>query len=202
MDIGGERRLAAPQEQVWEALNDPEVLKACIPGCEALEKDGDAFAGVIKAAVGPVRSKFNVSISLQDVRPPDGYTLVGEGKSGAAGFGRGEATVELSGDGSETELKYQADFKVDGKLAQVGSRLVAGAVTKLTDQFFANFADHVGVADSVSPDAEIDDEPGDSDAKPDDLVMDDPETKPNVMGFLVAAVLAAIVGALVILLAT
>jgi carbon monoxide dehydrogenase subunit G len=201
MDIAGEQRLAAPRDQVWEALNDPEVLKSCIPGCESLEKDGDAFSGVIKAAVGPVRSKFNVAISLDDVRPPEGYTLVGEGKSGAAGFGRGEAKVALAAEGAETLLQYQADFKVGGKLAQVGSRLVSGAVTKLTDQFFANFADHVGVAE-VEPGEEPMQELDSGAPGTEPTTGVEPESGPNVVGFVVAAVLAAIVGALVVLLAT
>ncbi len=148
MDIAGQYRIASTREQVWTALNDPGVLRACIPGCESLEPDGDdALKARIKAAVGPVRSTFDTRIRLEDVQPPERYTLVGEAKAGAAGFGRGTATVELSEDYAEnspvTLLDYQADLKLGGKLAQVGSRLVQGATRKTADEFFRNFSTHL-----------------------------------------------------------
>lgn len=148
MDIAGQYRIAASREQVWIALNDPEVLRQCIPGCESLEPDGeDALKARIKAAVGPVRSTFDTRIRLEDVQPPERYTLVGEAKAGAAGFGRGTATVALAEDSAEavtaTLLDYRADLKLGGKLAQVGSRLVQGATRKTADEFFRNFSTHL-----------------------------------------------------------
>lgn len=148
MDIEGQYRIAATREQVWAALNDPEVLRQCIPGCESLEPDGeDALKARIKAVVGPVRSTFDTRIRLEDVEPPERYTLVGEAKAGAAGFGRGTATVSLSEDAGEavtaTLLDYRADLKLGGKLAQVGSRLVQGATRKTADEFFRNFSTHL-----------------------------------------------------------
>lgn len=148
MDIEGQYRIAATREQVWVALNDPEVLRQCIPGCQSLEPDGDdALRARIKAAVGPVRSTFDTRIRLEDVQPPERYTLVGEAKAGAAGFGRGSATVSLAEDapeaGAVTLLDYRADLKLGGKLAQVGSRLVQGATRKTADEFFRNFSTHL-----------------------------------------------------------
>jgi len=126
---------------VWAALIDSEVLKECIPGCESLEKISDTeFAAMIIAAIGPVRAKFNTSLTLEKVQPPESYTLVGSGKGGAAGFGRGRADIRLDETDGVTQLTYTADFKVGGKLAQVGSRLVLGATRKMAKEFFWNFS--------------------------------------------------------------
>ena len=139
MELTGEYRIANSRDKVWEALNDPDVLKRCIPGCESLERVSDTeLQAKVNAAVGPVRAKFLSRISLENLNPPESYTLVGEGKAGAAGFGRGAAEVTLSeAEDGATVLRYAADFKVGGKLAQVGSRLVLGATRKTVDDFFA-----------------------------------------------------------------
>ena len=127
MEIKGEYQINADRETVWRALNDPEMLQKCIPGCESLEKTGEnRFAAKVKAAIGPVRANFNTTLSLEDLNPPESYRLVGESKA-AAGFGSGGATVTLEANDDGTLLVYDADFKVGGKLAQVGSRLVLGA---------------------------------------------------------------------------
>ena len=140
MEITGEYLIDADRETVWAALNDPEMLKNCIPGCESLEKTADnEFAAKVTAAVGPVRAKFNTTLKLEDLNPPASYRLVGESKA-AAGFGRGSATVELDEVDGGTRLRYEADFKVGGKLAQVGSRLVLGATRKTADDFFGAFS--------------------------------------------------------------
>lgn len=129
------------REQVWAALIDPEVLKECIPGCESIEKISDTkFAAKVMAAIGPVRARFNTSLTLENVNAPVSYTLVGNGKGGAAGFGRGSADIRLEESDGGTLLTYSADFKVGGKLAQVGSRLVMGATRKTADDFFGNFS--------------------------------------------------------------
>lgn len=140
MPIQGEYRIAATREVVWTALNDTEVLKACIPGCEELQRLSDTdIDGRINAQLGPVRSVFATRIQLTDVNPPSGYTISGEGKA-ASGFGKGSARVELVDDAGVTVLRYSADMHLGGKLAQVGSRLLEGATRQLADQFFDAFA--------------------------------------------------------------
>ncbi len=141
MEIKGEYQIASNREDVWAALNDPEMLKKCIPGCESLEKISDTeLTAKVMAAIGPVRARFNTKLSLENLNPPESYTLVGESKAGVAGFGRGSADVTLTENDDGTLLTYTADFKVGGKLAQVGSRLVLGATKKTADDFFGTFS--------------------------------------------------------------
>ena len=158
MDIKGAYKIAADREKVWAALNDPAVLKKCLPGCEKLDKESDtAFSATIKAKIGPVSAKFSGAVTLEDMDPPKGYRLVGEGKGGVAGFAKGSAKVTLTEDGGATVLSYDADAKVGGKLAQIGSRLVAGTIRKLTEEFFKKFAETVAPghpAEKLSADAE------------------------------------------------
>lgn len=143
MEITGEYRIEAGRETVWRALNDPDVLQRCIPGCESLQQVGDnAFEAKVTASIGPVRASFNTSLTLEDLNPPEGYRLVGRTKA-AAGFGSGSAIVRLAESGDATLLTYAADFKVGGKLAQVGSRLVLGATRKIADEFFGAFRGEV-----------------------------------------------------------
>jgi carbon monoxide dehydrogenase subunit G len=140
MDIKGEYRIDANRQAVWDALNDPDMLQQCIPGCESLEKVSDTeFTAVVVAAIGPVKAKFKTALKLEDLDPPQRYRLVGESKA-AAGFGSGSALVNLEEDDGGTQLTYDADFKVGGKLAQVGSRLVLGATRKTADEFFGAFS--------------------------------------------------------------
>ncbi len=143
MDLTGEYRIPAPRETVWAALNDPEVLKACIPGCETLTKTSDTdFVARVVARIGPVKAGFNGKVTLSDLDPPSGYTIMGEGQGGAAGFAKGGAKVRLEpvDGGAATVLHYAADAQIGGKLAQIGSRLVEGSARKLADEFFAAFA--------------------------------------------------------------
>ena len=141
MEINGEYRLHASREQVWKMLNDPEILRQCIPGCESLEPVADnELTAKVTAAIGPVKSKFDTRVKLENLNPPESYTITGEAKSGVAGFGRGAANVVLSEDGDVTVLRYDADLKVGGKLAQIGSRMVVGATRKTADDFFDAFA--------------------------------------------------------------
>lgn len=137
MDITGEYRIAAGRRHVWDALNDPEMLEQCIPGCQSLEQlSENEYQARIAASIGPVRAAFDTRIRLENLNPPESYTLTGESKAGAAGFGRGSADVRLVEEDGATLLSYSADLKVGGKLAQVGSRLVAGATRKTADDFF------------------------------------------------------------------
>ncbi|MBI2254414.1 MAG: carbon monoxide dehydrogenase subunit G [Proteobacteria bacterium] len=141
MDISGEYPIPAPRTVVWAGLNDPDVLKNAIAGCEQLVRDGDGFTATVVAKVGPVKAKFGGRITLSDIDPPNGYTITGEGQGGAAGFAKGGAKVALSDDGEGgTILKYTADAQIGGKLAQIGSRLIEGTARKMADDFFSAFA--------------------------------------------------------------
>ncbi len=145
MDMTGSYRIEAPRERVWEALNDPEILRQCIPGCEEVQKVSDTeFTAKVTAKVGPVSAKFAGKVTLSDLDPPNGYTITGEGSGGVAGFGKGGATVKLEPDGTGTLLAYAANAKVGGKLAQIGSRLVDATARKMADDFFARFSVIVG----------------------------------------------------------
>ncbi|HEY3147582.1 MAG TPA: carbon monoxide dehydrogenase subunit G [Dongiaceae bacterium] len=149
MDLTGEYRIPAPRETVWAALNNPDVLKACIPGCEELNKTSDTeFVARVVAKIGPVKAGFGGKVTLSDLDPPNGYTITGEGQGGAAGFAKGGAKVRLDtvDGGTATILHYSADAQIGGKLAQIGSRLVEGSARKLADEFFAAFAAQVSAA--------------------------------------------------------
>lgn len=153
MELSGEYRIAAPREAVWQALNDPETLKASIPGCESLEKVSETeFIAKIATRIGPVSARFTGKVTLSDLDPPNGYRIGGEGQGGAAGFAKGAANVTLSDDGSGgTILRYEADGSVGGKIAQIGSRLVKGVAQKTADDFFTRFsAQVVGAAPVMS----------------------------------------------------
>lgn len=142
MEMQGQRRLAVTQQQAWDALNDPEVLKACIPGCDKVEPAGDNQYSIGMAVkVGPVAARFNGKIALADVLPPNSYTLNFEGQGGAAGFGKGSAQVRLSPptEGAGCELAYTAQAQVGGKIAQVGQRLVDGVARQMAEEFFRRF---------------------------------------------------------------
>lgn len=141
MDMSGEYTIKAPREAVWAALNDPEMLRGAIAGCEELVKDGDGFKATVVAKVGPVKAKFGGRVTLSDLDPPKGYTITGEGQGGAAGFAKGGAKVQLeeAPDGG-TVLKYTASAQIGGKLAQIGSRLIDGTAKKMADDFFSAFA--------------------------------------------------------------
>jgi len=140
MDMTGEQIIPLPQQRVWEALNDPAILKACIPGCETMEKVSDSeYRVVMSASVGPVKARFNGKLLLSDLNPPNSYALAFEGSGGAAGFGKGSSTVTLSPADGGTRLSYTAHATVGGKLAQVGSRLIDGVARKMADDFFTKF---------------------------------------------------------------
>jgi carbon monoxide dehydrogenase subunit G len=163
LDIRGEYQISCDRQKVWDGLNDPAVLRKCIPGCESLEMDGaTSLRAKIVAAIGPVKSRFDTRITLDNLDPPTGYTLSGESKAGAAGFGRGSADVRLRDQDGGTLLSYDAKFQVGGRLAQVGSRLVLGATRKLADDFFGNFSRELdpGARRTGSPDSALHASPG------------------------------------------
>ena len=141
MELKGSFDLAAPKQQVWDALNDPEVLKGCIPGCEEIDKTSDtSFSAKVTAKVGPVKAKFSGDVTLSDLDPPNAYKISGEGKGGAAGFAKGGANVFLKdNDSGGTTLEYAVTAQVGGKLAQIGSRLIDSTAKKMAREFFETF---------------------------------------------------------------
>jgi len=144
MDISGEFDIPADRQQVWEALNDLDVLAQCIPGCESIERESDtAFVAKMIAKIGPVKARFESHIVLSNLNPPSSYTISGQGKGGPAGFGKGSADVTLAEIDGKTTLHYTATLLVGGKLAQVGSRLVGGAARKIANDFFGKFVEVV-----------------------------------------------------------
>ncbi len=153
MEMSGEYKINASREKVWAALNDPEILKQSIPGCEQIEQQSETeMTAQVTAKVGPVKAKFSGAVQLTDLDPPKSYRISGEGKGGAAGFAKGGANVMLEEDGAGTVLKYEVDAQVGGKLAQLGARLIDGTAKKMASQFFENFAAAVeagGDADSA-----------------------------------------------------
>jgi uncharacterized protein len=140
MIIEGEEKIEAPVQKVWEALNDPEILRECIPGCESLDKKSDTeMAAVVSLKIGPIKARFNGEVQLVNLNPPHSYTIQGEGKGGIAGFAKGGADVSLKEDGDVTILSYAAKADVGGKMAQLGSRLITSTSKKLAGEFFSNF---------------------------------------------------------------
>jgi carbon monoxide dehydrogenase subunit G len=140
MEMSGEQIIAAPQQAVWNALNDPQFLKACVPGCEAITPVADnQYEVLMVARVGPVSAKFKGKLTLSDIQPPNSYALAFEGQGGAAGFAKGSAKVSLAAQGITTKLSYDVKASVGGKLAQIGSRLVDAAARKVADDFFKGF---------------------------------------------------------------
>lgn len=141
MDMKGEYRIPAPRDQVWAALNDPDILRQSIPGCEELIQHSDSeLEAKVTAKVGPVKAKFSGNVRLENINAPESYTITGEGKGGAAGFAKGGADVHLREDGDSTVLTYEAKAEVGGKLAQIGSRLIQGTAKKMADDFFGKFS--------------------------------------------------------------
>ena len=157
MEMSGEQHILLPQQRVWEALNDPAILKACIPGCESIDRVSDnEYKVAMTAAVGPVKAKFNGKLVLSDIDPPKSYALTFEGSGGAAGFGKGSAQVSLAPESGGTWLTYKAQASVGGKLAQIGSRLIDGVAKKMADDFFIRFNKTVANAPaSLSPVAAV-----------------------------------------------
>jgi carbon monoxide dehydrogenase subunit G len=141
MTMNGEVTLPADREKVWAALNDPEILKSCIPGCEELTRVSDTeLTAKARVAVGPVKAPFTGKVILSDLDPPNGYRISGEGQGGVAGFAKGGATVRLEEADGGTRMSYDVDAQVGGKLAQLGGRLINGVAKKYADEFFARFS--------------------------------------------------------------
>jgi carbon monoxide dehydrogenase subunit G len=155
MDMTGERRIAAPRQAVWQALNDPAVLKASIPGCESLDKLSDnEMQATAAVKVGPMSGRFSGKVHLADLDPPNGYTISGEGQGGVLGFAKGGARVGLADDGPGTLLQYEVHAQVGGKLAQLGARLIDATAKQMADAFFDRFSNQVGQPAAAAAPAE------------------------------------------------
>ncbi len=192
MQVTGEEWIGAPPERVWAALNDPEILKRSVPGCESLERLTDSdLKAVAMVRVGPVRARFQGRVTLSDVDAPNGYRITGEGEGGAAGFAKGGATVRLVPDGDGTRLSYTVDATIGGRLAQLGSRLVDETARKMAREFFASFSDALAEPPSPALVAEAETAP------PAPLPA---QHRGHVWRFAVAAAVAAVVLCLVFLL--
>ncbi|MCA0908613.1 carbon monoxide dehydrogenase subunit G [Ruegeria marisrubri] len=144
MELNDEIRIAAPRDVVYRALNDPDVLRECIPGCEELiQHSAEHLEAKVVLKIGPVKARFSGEVTLDNSKAPDEFSLTGEGKGGAAGFAKGGADVSLAPDGEETVLSYAAKVEIGGKIAQLGSRLIAGTAKKLSAKFFDRFGEIV-----------------------------------------------------------
>jgi carbon monoxide dehydrogenase subunit G len=144
MDMSGDRLIAATKERVWEALNDPEILKACIPGCESIEKTSEnEMKAVAAVKLGPISARFSGKVLLSDLDPPNGYKISGEGQGGVAGFAKGGAVVQLTDEAGGTRLTYQVNAQIGGKMAQLGARLIDSTAKQMAEAFFTKFSSAV-----------------------------------------------------------
>jgi len=180
MDMSGEYRIAAPREAVWAALNDPDLLRQCIPGCEEIEKTSPTeFTAKVTAKVGPVKARFGGKVTMSDLDPPNGYRISGEGQGGAAGFAKGGAEVKLEPDGDGTILRYTVNANVGGKLAQIGSRLIDATARKMAEEFFGRFAELVAANAAAAPAAEaVAGEPAASPGPAEPATPEQPQSRP------------------------
>jgi carbon monoxide dehydrogenase subunit G len=188
MDMTGERRIPAPREKVWQALNDPEALRAAIPGCESLEKTSDnEMKATASVKIGPIAARFTGKVQLADIDPPNSYTISGEGQGGVAGFAKGSAKVRLDPDGAATLLRYEVNAQVGGKIAQLGARLIDATAKSLADQFFNRFA--AALAPPEEAEAEVAMIPGTV-----------PVAPPDVLGLPLAAWIGGVIFLAILLL--
>jgi len=185
MEMSGEQLIPAPQQDTWRALNDPQVLKACVPGCESIDPIAEnQYQVLMVARVGPVSAKFKGKLTLSDVQPPNSYAIAFEGQGGPAGFAKGGAQVRLKEQNHQTLLSYDVKASVGGKLAQIGSRLVDAAAKKVADDFFKNFNDHFAKHEKH-------DDHGGDDHRPEPVPPDPdmPDVSKTTLGFFAAGAL-------------
>jgi carbon monoxide dehydrogenase subunit G len=196
MEMKGEQLVPASQADTWAALNDPEILKACVPGCESMERVSDnEYVMLMTARIGPVAAKFKGKMTVSDIHPPQSYRIAFEGQGGVAGFGKGGAQVQLAPEGDGTRLTYQVKASVGGKLAQIGSRLVDAAARKLAGDFFTAFNDKVASLHGVAAHDEHEEHHPEPVPRDPDL----PDVKSSSLAFFAAGALVVFVVALVAL---
>ena len=203
MEMQGSVVIPAPRQTVWDALNDPEVLRQSIPGCQSITLVSPTeIDASVRAKVGPVSATFNGKVTLSELDPPNGYTISGEGKGGAAGFAKGGAKVKLTDEGEGTLLSYDVSATVGGKLAQIGSRLIDQTSKKLADEFFRNFSQNVGTAAAASAGAGEAPAPQVAEAAPETVAAPAPqgpvpqESKRGISSWIWIPVLVAVIGAI------
>ncbi|WP_425039264.1 CoxG family protein [Primorskyibacter sp. S187A] len=166
MHLTDSREIAAPPQEVWNAILDPEVLMACVPGCQEMEGTAqDGFHATVVQKVGPVKATFKGAVTLSEMNEPESLTLSGEGKGGAAGFAKGGANVRLVPSETGTLLEYDVEAKVGGKLAQLGSRIIDGFAKKMADQFFRNLQEQIEGPAEPEADSDADADAGDGEKK-------------------------------------
>jgi carbon monoxide dehydrogenase subunit G len=202
MEMTGTQSLPVAQAVAWEALNDPEILKAAIPGCEQLDRISDTeFIAAVTAAIGPVRAKFKAKLSLSEVDAPNAYTIRFDGQGGAAGFGKGDARVQLVTEGLTTRLDYSVKANVGGKLAQIGSRLIDAAAKKMSDDFFTKFKGELAARKPVAPTEETSEVtgPGSSGSTP--PAVPEPAGTVGERSLIALGIVAVIVLALIVYMA-
>ena len=194
----GEQLIPASQQDTWQALNDPEMLRACVPGCESITLvNPNEYQVLMTARVGPVSAKFRGRLSLFDIKPPKSYSLAFEGQGGAAGFAKGAAQVKLEAAGAkETKLAYEVKANVGGKLAQIGSRLVDAAAKKVADEFFQNFTRKMGTLEDATVVTQTAPAQGDAAAAPEAAL---PGVSNTTLIFFAAGALVVFIVALVAL---
>ena len=199
MEMKGEQLVPASQADTWAALNDPEVLKACVPGCESMERVSDSeYVMLMTARVGPVAAKFKGKMTVSDIHPPQSYRIAFEGQGGVAGFGKGSAHVELAPENEATRLTYRVKANVGGKLAQIGSRLVDAAARKLADDFFTAFNEKVASLHGPAAHGEHD---ANEEHHPEPVPRDPdlPDVPSSSLAFFAAGALVVFVVALIVL---
>jgi carbon monoxide dehydrogenase subunit G len=156
MQMAGDVSIAADRQHVWNALNDPDVLRRCIPGCETVTRDANnVLQAKVTAKIGPIKAGFSGKVTLSELDPPNSYVISGEGSGGAAGFAKGSAAVKLTSAGHLTQLHYQVDAAVGGKLAQIGARLIDTTARKMAEEFFAKFVEIAEESSTANPTAKI-----------------------------------------------
>jgi carbon monoxide dehydrogenase subunit G len=203
MEMTGEQRIAAPRAKVWAALNDPEVLRRCIPGCQSLEKEADdRLKATVEIKIGPIGARFVGAVTLTDINAPNGYTITGEGQGGTVGFAKGGAKVKLADDGAEaTILSYTVDAQVGGRLAQLGGPIIDATAKRLAGKFFDTFGEVVAGGGVTAGDGKVESAPsvGRSVNVPASPVASAPVSTPVAasgppMAWVLATVLAALIG--------
>lgn len=198
MEMKGEQRIAAPRDRVWEALNDPEVLRQCIPGCQSLEKDGDRLKAVVEVKIGPIGARFNGAVTISDAKPPESYTISGEGQGGTVGSAKGGAKVHLAEADGGTLLSYEVDAQVGGRLAQLGGPIIDATAKQLAGKFFTKFGEVVGapaVIAEAAPIASAANAPHSTVSAPQYVAAAAPVARAgSIWGWIVAVALAIVSG--------
>ncbi|HQT65099.1 MAG: carbon monoxide dehydrogenase [Acidocella sp. 20-57-95] len=190
MDMTGERLIAAPREKVWEALNNPEILKQCIPGCETIEKLSDTELKATAAIkLGPIAARFTGNVLLSDLDPPNGYTISGEGQGGVAGFAKGGAQVKLTDEDGGTKLAYTVNAQIGGKMAQLGARLIDSTAKQMAEAFFTKFSAILAPEPDVTETHTTETAHHDDDYDP---------SNPRVLGLPLGVVIAAVVATIAV----